>query len=197
MEKRFLAPGLALVMLPGCNGEPPESETVISVDLDRPAADAPAPSPPPPPPPPEFATNVANDGYPDLEPAPLDPEVDKTAKGARNVLLAFTRALEQRQWDRAWAMLDENSQTRWPKAAWADMFADLKTATVGASDGTMEGAAGSSFYTAPLALTGTDQAGRPVRYEGEVVLRRVNDVPGATPAQLRWHIESMTLDLTH
>jgi hypothetical protein len=29
--------------------------------------------------------------------------------------------------------------------------------------------------------------------KGDVVLRRVNDVPGATEEQLRWHIESTTL----
>jgi len=31
------------------------------------------------------------------------------------------------------------------------------------------------------------------RLTGQVVMRRVNDVPGATPEQLRWHIESTTI----
>ena len=29
--------------------------------------------------------------------------------------------------------------------------------------------------------------------QGEVVLRRVNDVSGASPEQLRWHIDTTTL----
>ena len=34
----------------------------------------------------------------------------------------------------------------------------------------------------------------PRRIEGEVVLKRVNDVPGASAEQLRWHIESTSFD---
>jgi len=35
--------------------------------------------------------------------------------------------------------------------------------------------------------------GKPFRLEGEVVLRRVNDVDGATADQLRWHIAQADL----
>ena len=57
----------------------------------------------------------------------------------------------------------------------------------------MEGAAGSSYYTAPTTVVGKTEDGRPFRLEGEVVLRRVNDVPGATEDQLRWHLEKVDL----
>lgn len=57
--------------------------------------------------------------------------------------------------------------------------------------------AGSVYYTAPVAISGSDSDGRPVRIEGEAVLRRVNDVDGATPAQLRWHFDTLNLDWTH
>ena len=77
------------------------------------------------------------------------------------------------------------------------MFADLGKITVAVPTGTMEGAAGSSYYTAPVTITATDKDGRPVRIEGEAVLRRVNDVPGATAAQLRWHFERLTLNWTY
>jgi hypothetical protein len=53
--------------------------------------------------------------------------------------------------------------------------------------GESEGAAGSIYYTAPVTIIDGAR-----RLTGEVVLRRVNDVPGATPEQLRWHIESTT-----
>lgn len=74
------------------------------------------------------------------------------------------------------------------------MFAGLEGIAVAVDDGTMEGAAGSSFYTAPVTITARDRQGRPIRFEGEAVLRRVNDVPGATAAQLAWHFETLRLD---
>jgi hypothetical protein len=54
-----------------------------------------------------------------------------------------------------------------------------------------EGAAGSLYCTVTGVLTDTadpNKASRP----GEIVLKRVNDVPGATPDQLRWTIRSST-----
>ena len=51
-----------------------------------------------------------------------------------------------------------------------------------------EGAAGSSYIMVPLTLTATDKASKPIRYAGPITLRRVNDVDGASAAQLRWHM---------
>jgi hypothetical protein len=55
--------------------------------------------------------------------------------------------------------------------------------------GEQEGAAGSLFYEAPVELR---FGGQPPE-KGTLTLRRVNDVPGATPEQLRWHIERATI----
>ena len=77
--------------------------------------------------------------------------------------------------------LSAADQRRWSKAQFAALFSDLSDVTVAVPTGTIEGAAGSSYYTAPVSITGSDADGRPVAYTGEVVLRRVNDVPGATP----------------
>ena len=52
--------------------------------------------------------------------------------------------------------------------------------------GDVEGAAGSLYYEAPLVIDFAD--GRPSR-RGTIVLRRVNDVPGASEEQLNWRIE--------
>lgn len=52
--------------------------------------------------------------------------------------------------------------------------------------GDTEGAAGSLYYEAPLVIDFAD--GRPSR-RGTIVLRRVNDVPGASEEQLNWRIE--------
>ena len=142
-------------------------------------------------------TDGENDGSPELSPAPLIPEAERGETGARNVLLSFARAIELREFDQAWEMLDEGDQQRWDKAQWRALFADLGRITVAVPDGSMEGAAGSSYYTSDATITATDMDGRPVRYEGPIVLRRVNDVPGASAAQLRWHIDSVQLDWTH
>jgi len=50
--------------------------------------------------------------------------------------------------------------------------------------GMTEGAAGSIYTTVPVTFYGTGY-----RKPADVILRRVNDVPGSTEAQRRWHIE--------
>jgi hypothetical protein len=52
-----------------------------------------------------------------------------------------------------------------------------------------EGGAGSLYYTAPVRISDGAR-----RLAGEIVIRRVNDVDGATAEQLRWHIESTTIE---
>ncbi len=133
----------------------------------------------------------------DTEPPRLTPEAERGVEGARDVLLTFARAIEQRRYEEARALLSPADQRKWSEAEFAAIFADLVEITVAVPDGTMEGAAGSSYYTAPVAITGNDREGRPIRIEGNAVLRRVNDVDGATRAQLRWHFETLTLDWTH
>jgi hypothetical protein len=57
----------------------------------------------------------------------------------------------------------------------------------------MEGAAGSSYITVPFRLYGTLKSGGSFNLVGPLTLRRVNDVPGSTEAQRRWHIEKSGL----
>jgi len=145
----------------------------------------------------ETAATPSADASPDLAPPALTPEAERGETGARNVLLSFARAIELGEFDRAYALLGEADRRRWSRARFTGFFADLAEITVAVPSGTLEGAAGSSYYTAPTTITAIDAEGRPVRYEGAIVLRRVNDVPGATPEQLRWHIDRVDLDWTH
>ena len=57
--------------------------------------------------------------------------------------------------------------------------------------GESEGAAGSIYITDPVILYGKTRAGESFRRGASVTLRRVNDVPGSTAAQRRWHIEQI------
>ena len=138
-----------------------------------------------------------NEGYPDLTPSPLAPEAERTEKGARNVLLGFARAIELREYDQAWDMLGSDAKVDWSKARFDQLFEGLDTITVAMPGGTMEGTAGSSFYTVPAEITARDADGRPIRLEGQIVLRRSNDAPGSSSEDLHWQITQVDLSQTH
>jgi hypothetical protein len=134
-----------------------------------------------------------NDGVPDVTPAPLTPEAARTEKGARANLLAWARGIELREFDQAWALMGDAARTQISKQAFNRLFAPLRDITVAAPAGTMEGAAGSSYYKVPTVVTGTRADGSRATLKGEIVLRRVNDVPGASTEQLAWHIVRLDL----
>ncbi|CAH0356657.1 MAG: hypothetical protein WA085_05020 [Sphingobium sp.] len=113
------------------------------------------------------------------------------------MLLTFAQAIELKQFGQAWDLLNPADKQKWSKADFAAIFADLTKVSVVIPDGTTEGSAGSIYYNAPITVTGNDNDGRPVRIEGKAVLRRVNDVDGATQAQLRWHFDTLDLRWTH
>lgn len=140
----------------------------------------------------EAARDSQNQARADL-PAPLVPEAEADEKGARNVLLGFARALENHQLDTAWALMGETARGDRSEAQFAAEWADLSAISVAIIEGDIEGAAGSEYYASRLTIAAQDAQGRPLRFEGPVVLRRVNDVPGASAAQLRWHIERLDL----
>ncbi|MEC7817314.1 MAG: hypothetical protein VX454_01465 [Pseudomonadota bacterium] len=138
-----------------------------------------------------------NEGNPDLTPPVLTPEAERGEPGARNVLVNFARAIEMREYDQAWAMLTPRAQQQWSRARFNGLFEGLREITVAVPDGTIEGAAGSSYYTSDAEITASDADGRPIRLEGPIILRRVNDVPGSSAEERRWHIDTIELSATH
>ena len=172
---------LALSACQQQDNDPPEQVTAGSATpVPPPAGMAPQPTPVPAPAPTEIPSGST--------------QVDQE-KAARGVLLEWARALELGQYDRAYAQWGASAEARsgLTAAEHAASWSKYKTITVAMPTGTMEGAAGSSYYAAPTTVVGKTADGRPYRLEGEVVLRRVNDVPGATADQLRWHIEKVDL----
>lgn len=109
---------------------------------------------------------------------PIDP---KSAEGAGQVVQHYGALIEQGRWTEANAL--------WGSATNATAFAKqlqsggLKHVEIG-DLGEPEGAAGSIYITMPVSFYGDKN-----RRKAEIVLRRVNDVPGSTEAQRRWHIE--------
>ncbi len=67
-----------------------------------------------------------------------------------------------------------------------DEFGGKAGPKIAVGKGDNESAAGSLYYEAPIVIDFAD--GRPSR-RGTIVLRRVNDVPGASEEQLNWRIE--------
>lgn len=185
---RTLILATSLVALAACGSQSGEDTNAPAIDTETPL---PAPTPTAP------AVDGIDDGYPDLTPAPVTPEAEKTETGARALLLSWGRAIELREYTQAYRMMGEAGAARWTLEEFRAIFADLDTIAVALPDGTMEGAAGSSYYALDVTIDAQDGEGRPIRIEGPLVLRRVNDVPGASEASLRWHFESIDLAVTH
>lgn len=120
---------------------------------------------------------------PRAEPPGLLPDAERGEKGARNVLLSWAAAMENRDFASARALFrDPASDT--------NDYSGYREVTVGFGDTEVEGAAGSLYYVVPVWLTGNGPEGN-VRRDGTITLRRVNDVPGSTAEQRRWRIERL------
>jgi len=122
-----------------------------------------------------------------LEEGPIDP---KSGQGAGQVLQKFGGLLEGRRFAEARQLWSSDGQasglTEAEFIAAYDKYAEIHS-EVGAP-GAMEGAAGSSYVEIPFRLFGTLKTGEPFNLVGPITLRRVNDVPGSTDEQRKWHI---------
>jgi len=117
------------------------------------------------------------------------PGVPPTSRDPAEVLAMWAKAVETRDWVTVRAFWgDHGARSGLSDKDFAARWSSLRDPKVTIGKGAQEGAAGSSYYTAPVRIV---DGARVVT--GEVVLRRVNDVDGATDEQLRWHIESTTL----
>lgn len=125
----------------------------------------------------------------------LTAEEKRGQMGAEDVLRQWARALERGDYNRAYAQFgDAGAASGMSRDDHAKRWSQFKHVEVTASPGTLEGAAGTSYYRAPVTISAERLDGTPVHRQGQVTLARVNDVPGATPAQLRWHL--VTSELT-
>jgi hypothetical protein len=105
------------------------------------------------------------------------------------VLNAWATAVEARDWAAVRAFWgDHGARSGLSEAAFAAKWSILHDPHVIVAKGDGEGGAGSLYYTAPVRIIDGART-----LTGEIVIRRVNDVDGASAEQLRWHIESTTL----
>ncbi|MCX7285792.1 MAG: hypothetical protein NTX28_17425 [Novosphingobium sp.] len=125
------------------------------------------------------------------EPLPMiTPVATAQTRDPAQAMQAFAAAIEARDWQAVrgfWG--DYGKASGLEERAFAARWNALAAPAVTIGKGQQEGAAGSLYYTAPVTIV---DGARTIR--GEVTMRRVNDVDGASPEQLRWHIESATLN---
>ncbi len=189
MNKRLAM--IAILTLAACRPAP-EAANDTNAATPPPLTSAPVPSGNAPveipkaaePPAPGTAGGLPDDRTPLEEPkGAIDP---KSAEGAGQVVQHYGALIEQKRFAEA--------EQLWGDAAAAKkMTAQLKTYTdahlqVG-KPFDMEGAAGSSYISVPVVLYGKLESDAIRNRSGTAILRRVNDVPGSSEAQRRWHFE--------
>lgn len=135
-------------------------------------------------------------GLPDdktpLSEAPFAPD---SPQAAADLVQRYAAALEAGKFDDAYALWGSGGDTAGMSAAdfarSFDKYSEIHGQVGGPSQ--PEGAAGSVYVTVPLQLYGRLKAGGTFNLIGPVTIRRVNDVPGAAPSQLKWHIDRSDL----
>lgn len=116
--------------------------------------------------------------------AGLDSRALTERRDPERLLRYYTNAIRVGDWAaaaRAWSLDAQMT----PEKLEAE-FGGQAGPKLAVGKGDVEGAAGSLYYEAPLVVDFAD--GRPSK-RGTIVLRRVNDVPGASEEQLYWRIE--------
>ena len=150
------------------------------------------PEAPPPEPAPSVSAATPTAG---VDPAPIahatGPDLPSYSRNPAEALDGLAGAIEAHDWPSVRAYWgDKGERSGMDQAAFSAKWDQLTTPEVTIGPGSQEGAAGSLYYTAPITIVDGKRTLR-----GEVTIRRVNDVDGATTEQLRWHVESLTLPL--
>ena len=132
----------------------------------------------------------------DRTPVSEAPFTEKSAQGAANVVQTYYALLEAGRYGDAWRLWSGGGEASGRTAAeFAGDFRRYREyhAQIGAP-GSLEGAAGSIYVDVPVQVYGRLSSGERFERRGTVTLRRVNDVPGSTLEQRRWHISRIELE---
>jgi hypothetical protein len=170
---------LGALALGACNNLAGE-ENVTRNDAGEPRAKVTAP-------PADDATGNAalpDDRTPLAEPrGPIDP---KSAEAAGQVVQHYGALIEQKRMAEAarlWSSAESASDFAVQLRRYSEVHLEISRPSE------PEGAAGSVYVSEPVVFYGKDENGNAFRRGANAILRRVNDVPGSTEEQRRWHIE--------
>lgn len=126
-------------------------------------------------------------------PEPATPAAATSPQAAATLVETYFALLQSRATAEADALWGNHAQA----AGFRAQFEVLGRPQVEVdSPGGPEGAAGSIYVTVPVRFIAPPASANPRPRMGEVAVRRVNDVPGATRAQRRWHIERIDVAMT-
>ncbi len=163
------------LLLAGCGGADPGADPSIEASVEA-ATMAPVVE--------EVPSADASGAGASAVAAELDMAALKERRDPERVVRFYANALRIGAWaDAAKAWTRDAQMT--PEKLRSEFGGDAGP-KIAVGKGDTEGAAGSLYYEAPLVIDFAD--GRPSR-RGTIVLRRVNDVPGASEEQLNWRIE--------
>ena len=140
--------------------------------------------------------NAIEDDASDTEDvAPVDetlPPVD--AGRPDDAAKRWAEALEARDWETARQVWGESGMASGLDAdEFETAFSKYRTINISFGEARQEGAAGTLYYEVPVTMTGELENGDAYRMEGPLLLSRVNDVPGASTEERKWHIEMSDL----
>ncbi|SEQ91355.1 hypothetical protein [Sphingobium sp. YR768] len=113
----------------------------------------------------------------------------KSMEAAAAMVLRYYSAINARDYGTAWSQWGEDGRPGQTLAQFEAGFTHTRSTRV--TIGKLEpgdGGAGSIYQTVPVTVDSQLEDGTRQRFVGDYVVRRVNDVDGASPAQLRWHI---------
>lgn len=118
----------------------------------------------------------------------------KSAAAAAAVVQRYYRALNARDYGTAWTLWGNDGPPGQTIAGFQAGFAATRATHV--TIGTLppgDAGAGSLYQPIPVSVDAELMDGTRQRFTGTYVVRRVNDVDGASIDQRRWHIDSATL----
>jgi hypothetical protein len=167
----------AALAIAGCDGSSKESDTAVPTATPQ-AIPTPAPTG-------EAPAVDSGDAM----------TIDDSAQGAANVIRHYYADLDRGDFRSAYARWGHDGQDSHQSfAAFKRGFAETATTSVAVgAPGDGEGGAGSIYIEVPVTVHARLKDGTAQTFTGHYSLRRVNDVPGSTQAQRRWHIYSAEL----
>ncbi len=183
-----------LIALTACDREDaaPQPRQTPSAVAPSPAAPPPLESPARSPEPSATPEPSASTDPPPTAPTPRASTLDRGAVNERRdperVLKFYASALAARDWAAAAKVWGQGSGVT--AKTLKDSYDRADPPRLIIEKGEQNGGAGSLYYEAPVTLR-FGSRGQP--QSGTLLLRRVNNVDGATPEQLRWRIERSTI----
>lgn len=183
MKSGVMVFSAGLLALGACNREPQQATANAPLAPTNEVMSTNEAAPPSPTPP---VANAPTVNEPTSLPEPKGPIDPKSAEAAGQVVQHYGALIEQRRFDEAeklWGNADSAGQFTLQLRRYPEAHLEI------GKPGDMEGAAGSIYVTVPVTFYGKDRNDSDFRRAADIILRRVNDVPGSTLAQRRWHIE--------